>query len=393
MISKYKLLINSFFAHRLASEVKELYSSVMILDFAISAVNIFEPVFLYLIFIEKYGISTTLKFILAFYFAVYIIYFFCIPLGAKFAKKFGYEHAIATSSIFTILFYWSLFNAAHWPWLIGVAVLMYVAQKTLYWPAYHSDFARHAANGEQGREISNLMVMLSAVYIIGPIVGGLILKFYGFGALFILVAILIVVSNIPMLITKEEFVPSPFSYKDAMRRVFSRENRRKLLAHLGFGEELIYLVIWPVFIYVVVNDFLELGFLTAISIAVTMAVYLFIGRLADKKDRRVMLRFGAIFNFFGWLFRLMARGITGVFLIDSYSRISKQIIVVPFVAQTYEQAQDSSVMNTIVFFEMALVLGKIVAIIGALILLQFFVPGWNVLFILGGVMTLFYLWF
>ena len=80
-------------------------------------------------------------------------------------------------------------------------------------------------------------------------------------------------------------------------------------------------------------------------------------------------------------------------MIDTYQKISKQAIVIPFVATTYREAQDTSVMGTVVFFEMSLVLGKIIAMILALILLQFFVPGWNVLFILAGVMTLFYLFF
>ena len=93
------------------------------------------------------------------------------------------------------------------------------------------------------------------------------------------------------------------------------------------------------------------------------------------------------------LFRLMTRSAFGVTLIDTYSRISKSTIALPITATTYQNARDGSVMGTIVFFEMSLVIGKILAILLCLLILQIFSPGWNAMFILGGLFTLLYLFF
>lgn len=385
--------LSSFFAHRLTQEVKELYSSTLILNFAISAVTIFEPIFLYLLFIDKYGLSKTLQLIMLFYLGVYGIYFLIMPLGAKFARKFGYEHSIAISTVFTALFYLSLFGASTNISLIYVAIITYAIWKTLYWPAYHSDFAHYSADGEQGRQISNLLALESIVFIFGPLIGGLILEFYSFNILFIMASILMILSNIPMLITKERFKPSSFSYIDSYKRLFARENRKKMFAIFGFGEELIALTIWPIFIFVIIKDFLGLGIITSASIFITTIVFLYIGRAADKDDSKVVMKFGVLFYIFGWLLRILSRNIFGVFLIDSFSRVAKQSITIPMTAITYKKAQDTSVMKTILFFEMSLVLGKIVTILLAIILLQFFVPGWNAMFILAALMTLLYLLF
>ena len=382
--------IASFFAQKMSPQVKELYSADLILNFAISAVNIFEAVFLYLIFIDRYPLAQTLQWVLFFYLLVYIPYFFLIPLGARFAKRFGYEHSIAVSSIFTILFYLSLFGITKYFWLFWVAAAMYVLSKMFYWPAYHSDFAHFATDGNQGRQISNLVILRSLVYILGPIIGGFILEIFGFGTLFVFVSVIILLSNIPTLITKEIFTPEFFPYGPALKRVFSQANRRQFLAHLGFGEELVALTVWPIFIYVVVQDFFKLGVLVAVSVAVTTAVYLYIGKIADGRDKKAVLRYGSLLYFFGWLFRILARNVLGVFLVDSYSRITKQVVMIPFMAKTYEKAQDTSVMSSIVFFVMSLVAGKIITIFLSLLLLQIFAPGWNALFILAGLMTLFY---
>lgn len=391
MISSINNLINSFLAHRLTSQVKELYSSVTIFNFAVSAVAIFEPVFIYLIFIKKYALGPALQAVLLFYLAIYIVYFFIIPFGAKFAKKFGYEYSIALGTCFAVLFYLSLFGINYYFWLIFAAILMSAWSRTFYWPAYHSNFARFSSDGEQGRQISNLYIIQSAVFIVGPLMGGFILEFFGFRFLFLLVAILALISNIPMLITKEQFTPSPFKYFDAYRRLFARENRRRLFGFIGFGEELIALVIWPIFIYIIVKDFLSLGFLVAISVAFSNIIFLYIGRAADRKDSRLVLRYGAIFYFFSWLFRLLARNVLGVFLVDTYARITRQSTMIPMAATIYRRARTGSVMNTIVFFEMALILGKILAIVLAIGLLQIFTPGWNAIFIFAGLMTLLYL--
>lgn len=393
MKNGFRNILASFFAHKLTQQVKELYSSTLILNFAISAVTIFEPVFIYLLFIDKYGLTKTLQLVMFFYLGVYVLYFFIVPLGAKFARRFGFEHSIAISTVFTSLFYLSLFASSYNIYLIFVAIVFYAVWKMFYWPAYHSDFAYFSADGEQGRQISNLLVLESVVYIIGPLIGGLILEFSNFNVLFVLVSILMILSNIPMLITRERFEPADFSYFRAYRRLFRRENFKKMIALLGFGEELIVLTIWPIFIYVVIKDFLGLGMMTSASIFLTTIIFLYIGKMTDKGGGKWLLKFGVILYFFGWLLRLVTRNVLGVFLVDAYSRISKQSIAIPMTAITYKKAHDTSIMKTILFFEMALVLGKIVAIVLAIVLLQFFTPGWNVLFIMASLMTLLYLLF
>lgn len=393
MFAKPSVLISSLFANRLRRQVRELWTSTLILDLAVSMVTIFEPVFLYILFSRYYSQNITLSLIGLFYLAIYIPYFFTVPLGAKFAKRFGYENSIAVASIFFILIYLSMFASRRFPLLIIITIIAYIAQKTFYWPAFHSNFARFSVKGEQGREISNLWALESAIYILGPLIGGLIIQFYGFRVLFTLVSVLMLISNIPMLVTREKFKPKGFEYWGAFKKLFAKDNRRHLLAQFGHGEEWIVLVMWPIFMYLVAKDFLGLGLISAGSTFIATLVVLLVGRLTDKSDKERILRFGTVFYFFSWLFRILGRSIFGVLLIDVYSRVAKSTIALPITASTYQTARDGSVTGEIVFFEMSLVLGKIIAIILCLLILQLFVPGWNAIFILGGLFTLFYLYF
>ncbi len=376
-----------YFARRLTYQIKELYLSVGILNFAVSLVSIFEPIYLY-------TLGYSLRQILIFWIGIYSIYFLILPFGGKVARARGYKKSIIYSAPFLIFYYLSLFAIPIQPGLIIGAMIALACQKALFWPGYHSDFARFSVDGERAREISNLTIITLLASALGPLLGGLILDLAGFKWLFILVVVLILASILPLLRTREIFTPIPFAYFRAYERLLRRENRRKFIAYLGFGEELIFLVFWPIFIYTVVKNYLSIGSIIAAAILATILVILFIGRLTDKRNKYSVLRFGTIFSSVGWFLRLMIQGGLGIFLVDSFYRIARNILGVPLTAITYERAQKASVMKSVVFFEMALSVGKLLAA-GLILVLLFFLPNingfvWDLIFGVAGLMTLLY---
>lgn len=376
-------IFHRYFADGMARELKELFWSTAILDFAISAVGVFEPIYLY-------TLGFSLSKILVFYIAVYALYFLLVPLGGKFARARGYEHAILFSTPFLILFYLSLFAIPYHPFFIVSAIISLAIQKTLYWPGYHADFARFGKDGSRGKEISNLVVLDSIVMILGPAFGGVVIATMGFKVLFIIVAFLILVSNIPLLTTPEKFVPVPFSYKDSMKRLVAPENRRRLFSYFGFGEEHLAGYLWPIFIFLMIPAYASIGFLVSASVFVATVLTLYIGRITDEESRHEVLKIGVIFTAFTWLMRVLVVSGVGVFMSDALYRISRRTVGVPLAAITYDEAKKTSVMNTIVFLQMALVLGKLVVSALALIILFFFPNSWIAVFILGAVMAALY---
>lgn len=315
-----------------------------------------------------------------------------MPLGAKFARRFGYEKAMYLASPFLIGYYAFLYlipTGGHFIWLAIVALVL---QKVFYWPAYHADFARFGRSDERGREVGNLLLITSLVSIAAPLLGGLVVDYWGWATLFVAVSILILASNLPMVSTPEKFQPKPFSYWHAYRRLFYAENRRNFFGFSGFGEELIVLVIWPVFIYTVIKDYLSIGTLVAVSTLVTTLVLLYVGRMTDGDSghRRSLLKIGSIFYSAAWWLRLLATGPLAVFMVDALSRITKNVIVVPMMAMTYDHAGATSVMKTVVFFEMSLVVGKIAAILISLAALRFLPNSFAAMFIIAALMTMLY---
>lgn len=375
----------SYFARQARGEVRELYMSSAVLDLAVSMVLLFEPIYLY-----QQGLLV--RDIILFYLGVYVLYFFLMPLGGKFLKRYGFEHSIFLGSPFLIFYYLFLALSSQSVFFLVPAALAYALQKTFYWPGYHANFAHYGQNFEQGREVGSITAIISFVYIIGPLIGGAVMYFFNFTALFIIVAILIALSNVPLILTPERFLPSDFSYFGAYRRLVKRKNWRRLIAYSGFGEEFILLAIWPVFMYIALKDTLRTGGAIALSTLITTIVVLYIGKLTDKARRRPILRLTSVIYAVSWFVRLLTRSPFGILTADTFSRIGKNALSVPLTAITYQAARERGVVKNVVFFEMSLVVGKIVAMIGVLVVLALVPPAfqWQAIFALAGVFTLLY---
>ncbi|MDP3965009.1 MAG: MFS transporter [bacterium] len=385
MIEKRLIDFPHFFAHRLRREVKELYLSVAILNFAVAAVQIFEPMYLYTL---GYSVAQ----IILFYLGVYGVYICIMPLGAKFASRFGFERSMLVSTPFYVLYYVALFALPQMPWLFFAAPLMFALQKTFYWPGYHSDFAKHSDEREQAREISTLAVISNAVFILGPLIGGFIISLTSFETLFIVVIVLIIVSNLPLLTSRESVDPQPFSYTKAYRRLFRKHHRRKFVAYFGYGEELIVMTIWPVFIYLIISNFATIGAVVALAVLATSLVTLFVGRLSDKHRKHPIIRFGTVMYSLTWWLRYFASSTGHVLLIDTLSRVAKDMIDIPLIAITYFRARKYNIMKGVLFLEMALVIGKLFALVATLAVFTMFgmTTGFLFAFILAGTMSLLY---
>lgn len=378
-----------YFANHMSRQMKELFFSSVILHFATSAVAIFEPIYLFTLGFDLRGI-------LFFYLFIYILYFFLLPLGGKIARMHGYERSILFSTPFLIIYFLSLFAIKFHYIFIAVAIVSIAIQKILYWPGYHADFAKSGKQKERGREISNFYLLAATVSIIGPAFGGLLITFFGFKTLFVVASVLILFSNIPLLTTPERFKPKPFSYKTALKDVFRKEKRHKFMGYLGFGAEMVEVAVWPIFIYTIVVGYDKIGFLISGSIFIGIISAFFIGRAIDAKKQHLgLIRLGVILTSIIWVIRIIITKTFGIFITDVAHRITRLAVALPMSAVTYNDAQKSSVMRSIIFKEMVLCIGKGGAAILGIIILSFktMEESWVYLFVLAAVLTLFYSFF
>lgn len=365
----------------LSPHLKELYGVMGMMNFVFSALMLYEPIYLY-------TIGFALWQIMLFYAGVYGVYFFLMPLGGIVAKRKGFEHSIMYSSVFLILYLVFLLAIQSYSLFAVLAVLSLAIQKTFFWPGYHADFAHFSQSEERGRQISIVALVESVTAVLGPLAGAFIASQFGFGALFTLICVIILFSNIPFFLMKEQFTPTPFTYREPYAYLCEKQNKPYFWGYAGFGEELIVMTIWPIFFYITFGTILSTGIAIALSTLATILVVLYIGKSTDYKDRKPIIRMGALFITLSWFLRLLARGVPSVMMLDFFSRISKNIFAIPVLAGLYEYASRTSLIKNMIFFEMSLTVGKFFTAILLAAVFFVFGPVWQIAFVCGGLLSL-----
>jgi MFS family permease len=377
--------IPRYFSKEVKKEIGELYASTAIADIAIAMVMLFEPIFLYSV------LGFTVQKVLLFMAVVYVVYIIMIPWGGKIASLYGYKHAIAMSVPFQIL-YWFLLSWSQENWILAfVGAAAWGLSKTLYWPGFHSLMARYSDQQQVGREFGVIYSIVSITHIIGPFIGGWISQSFGFTGTFITAAVIYCSSIIPLFQQKEIFTPKEYHYRETLEMY--RAFPRKFYGYLGFGEELLVLTIWPIFIYTVVSNYQEIGIVATLASVIAAVLALLIGKITDQYTKRILVKIGTFFMFLVWLARLVVNNIWNTFAVDALSRTAKELTFIPISKNVYTKAQETHVVPYVVFFEQSLAIGKLLAcIIGiiAFTLVGGGTAGFMVLFILGGLFSLLY---
>jgi hypothetical protein len=377
-ISRY--IHPGYLSHHLSREIKELYWAKALSDFALAAVLLFEPVFLY-------SLGYSIQQVTYFFLAVYVLYLFLMPFGAKVAARYGYEHSIFYSSFFMILYWMLLFNGEAYPVMIILAPIALAAQKALFWPAFHSDMSRFSSADQRGRENSGLYALSSMIFILGPVVGGFIAAKFGFAWLLLFVSVITLASNIPLFTTKEQFTPKPYNYSDTWN--YFRQYPRQMMGYWGFGEEFTQLTLWPIFIYITVPDFLKLGTIISVSTLIATGVMLYVGILSDRRNKELLIRYLSVLNGLFWVIRSFFPTLRGVLATNTLGTISKNSLIVPVTSLTYDRANQTHIMPYVVFFEQNLVIGKIMIMV-LLLLLMAATVNWFYIFLITGLFSLLY---
>lgn len=337
--------------HALNREISALYFSSLIHGFAGGMLLLFTPLYFF-----KLGWSV--QDILLWYALCYIIYFLLSPLGAQITVKFGYVKTIAISTPFALIFYASIFFLTQYPILFWISSILFGVQKALYWIAYHSDFARFIDKKSAGEEVGFLRVLLSIVGIFSPAIGGFIVVYFGFPMLFVLSGILITLSVIPLMLAKEKWESGRILQKDIFKMFFLKKLRRDFIGILATGQDLAAQVIWPIWLFIIIPSYTDIGILTTITIFFTFILMLWIGKLSNNKHKSGLIKKGAGLLSLSWLAKMFAFTPMSIFFADSLYKISEEIFFIPYVSLIYTRAAKRKIIEYNAFWQGALGLGK-----------------------------------
>lgn len=321
-----------YIEYLLKRDVTKLYLAIAIRNLALGMVLLFQPIYVYLYF-EK-----SLPLTLVFFALAFGLYGFLAPFAGRIMARLGTTKSILLSLLFYFVFYLALFLFPVSFWFVPLSVLLGGFAMLLFWPAFHTDFARFSSEKGRGGEVGKLNIMSLIPMVTSPAIGGWILAVFGYPVLFISVLMVLLASSIPLFYCKETHEVYTDSYKQAWKRAFKKENRGTSLGFVMFGlEHIVYFLFWPLFMFLLAISFASMGGMTSFALVVSGLFMLYVGRVSDTEERPWLLNVGALWTGVSWVIKYFVTTPFDAFLAHALYRVSLSAANIPFQTFFYEK--------------------------------------------------------
>jgi len=377
-----------YFSDKVSRGFVAIYTARMIMRITPAMLGLFLPLFLYEIFEFEF------RYVIYYYLAGHFLYAVLLPWGCKYLNRIGLRRSLRIGVFLGAAYYlnfWYLDKLAQAnDWSGGfdrivlfllISLVIITLRRITYWMPLHTDLAKFTNRSDRGRQVSLLWATMLGMSAVLPVVSGWILENYNFDVLFLIAIFVYFIALIPLMFlprTKERFC---WGYVETWQQLFSRNNRRIVLAHAGNGaEDAVHVIIWPIFIWELLQgDYLEVGIISSLVVVATIILQLSVGRLIDSKDKNKLLRWGNFFYATGWVAKIFIATAFQIFVASTYHNFTKIFSRTPFETLMYEKAADQGhyVDEMTVLREVSLQLGKSLMLVFALLLVPFAGLSWT----------------
>ena len=307
-------------------ELNQIYLSVAFKSFAISLVSLFVPIYLFKEL--NYSLAQTL-----FFFIYYSLAFgVSTPISAKFSARFGIKHSILVSVPLYLLFVLALYFLPIYriPLFIPGCILGF--SMSFYWIGLHSVFYKASDHKHRGAEVGKRTSISIFATMLGPLIGGVMIKYLGFQLVFLLASVLLFSSAFFLFLSKDKHIRYHFS----LRKIFIRKHWENSVFFISRGSRvMVGGVIWPLFIFSILGDYFSLGIVGSVTAGVSAILIWVMGEYCDHASKRRIIRWTVGFESLSWFIRAAVTTVTGVFGATIFGSVVHGLIESPMGALEY----------------------------------------------------------
>lgn len=314
-------------------ELTELYTSMIFRSVAVGSIGVFVPLYLH-------GLGYSLASILTLYGWFTTTMAVCGYGSAWLVARIGPKHVIlisyAVQLVSSLLFL--TFGMMHWPlWLLGG---VWGLATNLFFVSYHVDFSKVKHGDHSGKEVGYMFIMQKVGLTIGPLMGGIVATLFGGQYVFLVACVLMAIGAAPLLKSGEPVrTHQRLDFSLPVSRI-----ARDIRAYSALVvEDTLTKTLWPTYIVLFVlvgGAYLKLGLLASASVAFSIVVALVIGKLADARHGRILIRVSTAFNSIIHLIRPFVTSLPQTVAVNAANDTVTVGYTLPFIKGMYAAADD-----------------------------------------------------
>jgi hypothetical protein len=333
------------------SEITQMYATIALRSFAIAIIGIFIPAIL---LTHNYTILDVILYYLTLSALTMVVFY----LATKTMAYLGVKHTMQLNIPCLLLLFYFLYTIEN-QWSIYLMAATHALSLGFFWSAFHIEFSRVTHIEKGGSEVGNLTALTEILAVISPLTGGIILYFYGNGAIALVSAIFTIGSAVPLLLSKDEYIKVSFNFREFMTALTPNQK----IAFFSEGiRNVTAIVLWPIYITFVGLGVLALGSIYTIVRIIIIIMSYIIGQASDKFSPKHILRIGTIIHSGTMIVRGFLGTLGSFIAITSLSSIGYVTFNVPMQKMYYGVAKRLGPIF-IIGRELYLELGKIVMLL------------------------------
>lgn len=329
---------------------------------AVSLLSLFSSVYIYQTIFSLLGQEKlALLAVFSFFLGLYLFKLISNLFAEEGALKMGLKKQVYFGLILLVFSFLFLLLSFQWPLLLFFASPFLGLAAGFYWFGRLGLMAKIGQEKAFGKALGTVGVIRMIFLLAVPFLGGVLINFAGYPALFITCLFFVFLSFFSLKSVKEKKT----HYDTSLGEVFRlfKTHKKMFLAYLGDSAGLtIYGVVIPLYLFLILKKELALGEFFSLSMILVALIDLLIGRWVDLKGKKGLIGFGAVFSSLVWLGRLLTLDVGLLFIFDIVDRITGGMTGIPLEVLTYEKALDGHATGRAVLFrEIATVFGSCLA--------------------------------
>lgn len=330
-------------------ELWELNISIAIRSLAAGLVDIFLPLYLY-----KNGVD--LQTIFLFYIILNVFNIAFGPLAAFLISKIGPKHSLMWSVPFQIGFYMLIYSFVTYNWSLYLLAFFLSISNTLVRQGFHVEVIKNTTKKDQGKSLGLIKALQIGAKAFSPFLGGVIVYFYNYNLALVVASVLLLISNIPLLLTKDSGLDFDLDFKKFLKPF--KWNQFLSLFAAGIEYEANH-TIWPIILVVFLNNsFTTTGLITTLSILFSVIASYVVGRFSDIKGN-VLLWIGVVATSIIWGLRSLVSAGWQIFIVDAAFGFADTVKNIPYESKVYNKFREQDMMHYMVFHQISVNSGRV----------------------------------
>ena len=228
--------------------------------------------------------------------------------------------------------------------------------EAFFWVGYNFDFTKFSDTKNRMQEVKVWFVLVSAIGIAGPLIGGFLLSYLSFYIVFVVVILLFILSIFPLLHLKKWNI----GYKVKVKNIFRRENFDNSPRYFLQGlRHLVGGIFWPIFIFYFVKEYFSLGAIIAGATLFSSFAIWVIGDHVNRFNRKLLTDFGGMVHGVISFIKVFISSFGQLFFVAVASHITYGVTEIAVNSLSYDQANKTKSMEFFIFREFMLSIGRV----------------------------------